>query len=270
MFAYSMLYPYTDNVMDDISKPVDEKLNLHRKLKKWLEGENCEAESVHEQKVLSMVQLIENEYPRDKYPLVFPSVLTIFNAQLKSLEQQAEQSIPYVKNILDISFEKGGTSVLADGFLLTGQLNEQQIDFCFYYGAFLQFADDIQDVLGDKKNFQMTIFSQLAENYPLDQLANKLFNFITLVTELHLSDPIHESLRKTIISNCYFLIIRAIGKNKKLYSKNYIEEIELHFPVRFRYFDKTRKRLTKIFKKHKGSGINIDKLINAFSHMASN
>ena len=270
MFAYSMLYPYTDNIMDDVSKPEEEKLDLHRKLKKWLEGEGCHPSSEVEKKIFAMVKLIEGEFPRDKYPLVFPSVLTIFNAQLKSLDQQKREGLPYVNNILDISFEKGGTSVLADGFLLAGELDEKQLDFCFCYGAFLQFADDIQDVLVDKKNFQMTIFSQLANSYPLDQLANKLLNFITTVSDLHLSDPIHKALRKTIISNCYFLIIRAIGKNKMLYSKNFVREIERHFPVRFNYFDKTRKRLTKIFRKHKGTGINIDTLIDVFSYLASN
>lgn len=269
MFAYSMLYPYTDNVMDDVLKPVEEKLELHGKLKKWLEGDECYPDSESEQKIFAMVKLIEGEFPRDKYPLVFPSVLTIFNAQLKSLDQQKKGALPYVNNILDISFEKGGTSVLADGFLLTGAMEKKQVDFCFCYGAFLQFADDIQDVLVDKENYQMTIFSQLANNYPLDQLANKLLNFITLVSDLQLSDPIYESLRKTIISNCYFLIIRAIGKNKGLYSKNYVREIESHFPVRFKYYDKTRNKLTKIFRKHKGTGINIDTLIDVFSYMAS-
>jgi len=270
MFAYSMLYPYTDNIMDDVAKPREEKLNLHRKLKKWLEGDECDPNSKIEQKIFTMVKLIESEFPREKYPLVFPSVLTIFNAQLKSLDQQKRGTLPYVNNILDISFEKGGTSVLADGFLLSGEMDEKQIDFCFCYGAFLQFADDIQDVLVDKHNYQMTIFSQLAENYQLDQLATKLLNFITIVSDMHLSDPIHQSLRKTIISNCYFLIIRAIGKNKMLYSKNFVQNIEQHFPVRFSYFDKTRKKLTKIFRKHKGSGINIDTLINAFSYLSSN
>ncbi len=268
MFAYSMLYPYTDNIMDDVSRTVEEKLALHRKLKDWLEGEVNKPASEIEGKIYTMVKLIEGEFPRDKYPLVFPSVLTIFNAQLKSLEQQTKSTLPYINNILDISFEKGGTSVLADGFLLTGEMDEKQVEFCFCYGAFLQFADDIQDVLVDKNNNQMTIFSQLAGNYPLDQLANKLLNFITLVSDLHLSDPIYESLRKTIMSNCYFLIIRAIGKNKLLYSKNYVRKIEQHFPVRFGYFDKTRKKLTKIFRKHKGTGISIDTLIDVFSYLA--
>jgi hypothetical protein len=270
MFAYSMLYPYTDNIMDDVKQSVEYKLHLHLKLKKWLEGDTCLPSSAVEKKIFTMVKLIEGEFPREKYPLVFPSVLTIFNAQLKSLDQQKKEGIPYVNNILDISFEKGGTSVLADGFLLAGDLDEKQLDFCFCYGAFLQFADDIQDVLVDKKNFQMTIFSQLANSYPLDQLANKLLNFITTVSDLHLSDPIHESLRKTIISNCYFLIIRAIGKNRQLYNKNFVQEIERHFPIRFNYFDKTTKKLTKIFRRHKGTGINIDTLIETFSYLASN
>ncbi len=269
MFGYSMLYPYTDNLMDDVSKSREEKLAMHGKLKKWLEGEECAPQVEQEKKIFNMVQLIENEFARNSYPLVFPSILTIFNAQLKSLSQQKKDALPYETDILDISFEKGGSSVLADGFLLTGELDERQMDFCFAYGAFLQFADDIQDVVNDKQTHQMTIFSQLAGTYPLDSLVNKLLNFITTIGTLHLSAPVHEGLRKIILSNCYFLVLRSIGKNKQFFGKKYVQEIENHFPMHFNYFADTQKRLAKIFRKYRTASLTLDTLINFFTYLNS-
>ena len=45
MFAYSMIYPYTDNVMDDVSLSKAEKIQFSQNLKYRLEGQpypkNC-------------------------------------------------------------------------------------------------------------------------------------------------------------------------------------------------------------------------------------
>jgi hypothetical protein len=48
-----------------------------------------------------------------------------------------------VDKILPISFFKGGTSVLADAFLVKGNLNIKEMHFAFAYGSFLQLLDDL-------------------------------------------------------------------------------------------------------------------------------
>jgi len=247
IFAYSMIYPYIDNYLDSTSKSIEEKLSFLNKLKDWLEGQGVPFGNLQEEKIYRLIEMIEKQYERRSFAGVYQSLLAIFNAQLKSLTQQRNECMPYEINILDLSFEKGGTSVLADGFLVNGLLEDEHADFCFGFGVFLQLADDIQDIAEDRRNSHATIFSQTAGRYDLDKLANKLFNFTAEIVDLKLDKKAlnEKSLGELIIRNCYFLIMEAVGKNKVYYSQEYIEKIQPYFPVRFTRLKKLRKEIEK-------------------------
>ena len=254
LFAYSMIYPYMDNYLDDVSLPLDEKLVLIRKLRAGLEGLGFVPENRNEKKILQLIKMIESDYDRNKFPGVYQSLLAIFNAQLRSLTQQKGHTLPFEGDILDLSFEKGGTSVLADGYLICGTLEEQPANFCFGFGAFLQLADDIQDLVLDQKNDHATIFSLPAGKFSLDNLANKLLNFMAEVVDvkLNVKDPNARSLKELNLRNCTLLILEAIGKNRAYYSREYWQNMERHFPIRFSRLKKLRKKLkTKILGKRR-------------------
>ncbi|MCP5104917.1 MAG: hypothetical protein GY950_16140, partial [bacterium] len=259
IFAYSMLYPYTDNIMDDASLPLEEKLRRSRNLKQRLEGKPFPQTTAGiEKKLDALVTLIERQFPREKFPKVFQSLLAIYNAQVNSLTQQQGNLPPYAVDIPALSFEKGGTSVLADGFLIKGELAEGQEDFCFGLGTFLQLADDIQDIVPDQKNNHMTMFSHVAGKYTPDALANKLFHYITAIVEQGLADPAKTGLKELLRKSFYFHIIEAVGKNRDLYSDAYIAEMQVHFPFRFSFFRKLRKQLNKVLSKQKQRTVNLD------------
>lgn len=261
MFAYSMLYPYTDNIIDDVSLAVAEKLRMKQNLKQRLEGIPYTRASGVEEKMDALVSLIEEEFPRDKFPKVFQGLLGIYNAQVKSLTQQGQQGRaipPYVIDLAGISFEKGGTSVLADGYLIKGQLDEAQEDFCFGLGTFLQLADDIQDMVTDQKNNHITLFSHVIGKYMPDALANKLFHFISAIVERGLADPALKDLKELIHRSFYFHIIEAVGKNRGWYSDEYINRLQAHFPLRFSYLKKLRKKLNKVLLKQEKSTFKLD------------
>jgi hypothetical protein len=148
---------------------------------------------------------------------------------------------------LGISLEKGGTSVLADGYLIRGKLTPSEADFSFGFGAFLQFADDIQDVAEDYNRRQMTLYSQLAHHYPLDSLANKLLNFIRRVTLMHLSRSKHGKLIELIIDNCDFLVMEAIARNRQFYSAEYLAQMQKYFPLNFDAFDNLTEKLKQSY-----------------------
>jgi hypothetical protein len=247
LFAYSMIYPYMDNYLDDVSLPLDKKLMLIGKLRDGLEGLGFTPANRNEEKILKLIKMIESEYDREKFPGVYQSLLAIFNAQLRSLTQQKGHTLPFEGDILDLSFEKGGTSVLADGYLVGGKLDEDQANFCFGFGAFLQLADDIQDLIMDQENDHATMFSLPAGKYSLDNLANKLLNFTVKVvdTKLDEKDSCAKSLKELILRNCTLLILEAIGKNRGCYSREYIKNMERHFPIRFSRLKKLRKKLRK-------------------------
>jgi hypothetical protein len=245
LFAYSMIYPYMDNFLDDVSMPFGKKLALVRKLKNGLEGVGFSPANRNEEKIQKLIEMIETQYDRKKYPGVYQSLLAIFNAQLRSLSQQKGHILPFERDILDISFEKGGTSVLADGFLVSGNLADAQANFCFGFGTFLQLADDIQDLVVDKKNDHATIFSFPEERQMRDDLASKLLNFTLHIvnSKLNGKDGKEKSLRELILKNCSLLILEAIGKNREWFNREYRDRMEKHFPIRFSRLKKLKKRL---------------------------
>ncbi len=246
-FGYSMLYPYTDNYLDNKSISKEEKLRISDRFKKRLEGFNIEPESEYERMIFELVSIIEGEYHRKNYPMVFESLLSMHNAQMKSLRQQGEKTGPYEQDILGISIEKGGISVLADAYLVNGKLTYKEASFFFGYGVLLQICDDLQDAENDYKSGHMTIVSQLLKKWPLDKITNKLINFTfdIIDNELCLNCANKYQIKELIRKNCLQLILFAVAKNKRFYSKRYFKAINDYFPFTQRYMLSIYKKLTE-------------------------
>jgi hypothetical protein len=264
IFAYSMLYPYTDNYLDSNEISLEEKKAINKRFKLRLEGEKIDPENPYEEALFRLVAMIEQQYPRKNYPDLFESLLCIHMAQCNSLTQQKGMSSPYERDILGISVEKGGTSVLADAYLIRGNLSDLQSDFIFAYGVLLQFCDDLQDTKQDFKNGHMTIFSQTAEKWPLDAITNALFHFSNTIIDLDKgflskdANNMKSFLKKNIVS----LIFEAISQNSNLYSKEYIKSIQKYYPFRMSYTKKLYKKIKNNYTNFKSiHGYSIDDVI---------
>ncbi len=245
-FAYSMLYPYSDNVIDDPERSFAEKWATNERFRLWLEGEEALPLTPTEEKIRALVWMIEAEFSRSTSPGVFQSLLGIFNAQIKSLQQQRQHDTGCRADLLGISIEKGGTSVLADAYLILGSLEAEWEDFAFGYGVFLQFVDDLQDLDDDLHHGHQTLFTRAAGKAPLDQLANRLFHFMTRVVDLHLYAPAQQRCRTLILKNCCFMVQEAICKTAAHYSPAYIRKIEHHFPLSLPFYRQLKLRLKGI------------------------
>lgn len=250
IFAYSTLYPYTDNFLDDPDISREEKILFNKRLRKRLEGIDVASAGINEQKIYDLISIIEKQYDRKQFKNVFDSILCIHNGQCKSLLQQKGQRVPYDNDILSISIEKGGTSVLTDAYLVCGTLDKYLSDFIFGFGFALQLIDDLQDVKDDLENSHMTIFSQTAKQYNLDNLTNKLINFILNGINFGMcnASPHTSDIKKLIVDNCILMIIQAVSKNRQYYSKAYIKHIQNSSPVMFSYLKKTNKKTSKKIK----------------------
>ncbi len=249
IFGYSMVYPYLDNVLDDAGTARQDKLCLLLRLKNWLEGERELPRGPREDKLLALIRRIEGQFPRTQYPGVYQSMLTIYNAQVKSLLQQRETHPPYAADILGISMEKGGTSVLADGYLAGGTLTPSQEDFCFGFGTFLQLADDLQDIAEDVRRGHMTLFSQTAGRYPLDPLVYKLLRFMSQVVDqtLDAGNSRQLALQNVIRRACTLMYMESVGKHSAFFSRACARRFQKAFPVRFNYLKKMRQTLQDRF-----------------------
>ncbi|MBU5483707.1 class 1 isoprenoid biosynthesis enzyme [Clostridium sp. MSJ-11] len=244
-----MLYPYTDNYLDDPSISMEEKRYFNERFSKRLKGEKIKSINCHEEMVYRLVEYIESVFNRDNYKEVYEKLLLIHDGQIKSLMQQEVLSIPYEKDILGISIEKGGASVLVDGYLVNGALTKDEEIFAYGYGFLLQLCDDLQDVSMDLKNNHMTIMSQLAGKYPLDMITNKLINLtINIIdTENCFKGSNKEELKELIKNNCIIMILFSIAHNKKFYSNEYIKTIENFLPFTLSYIDNLKSNLETKF-----------------------
>lgn len=247
VFAYSMLYPYTDNLLD--SPDVDDASKRARsgRLDRRLRGIELDPLDTNEHQVFQLVGMIEGQYSRPDFPDVYLGLQAIHRAQCRSLDQHG-RAAPYERDILAISVAKGGCSVIADGYLVAGALTDDEAEFLFGYGVLLQLLDDLQDVGLDRDAGHMTIFSQTAEAWPLDRLTLRLLDFMNRV--LDAGDDCgdgsrHQSLLLAIRRNCTHLLLQAVADNRALFTSALVKTLESHSPVSFASLTRLRRRAEK-------------------------
>ncbi len=235
VFAYSMLYPYTDNLLDDPQASADAKAAFNRRFRARLEGGSLQPANDRECKVWALVERIESQYNRRRFPDVYRSLLAIQNAQEKSVGLRNDAGL-HSDDVVRGVFAKGGTSVLADGYLAAGLLTRAQEDFAFGWGVLLQLADDLQDIAEDSAAGTATLFSA-ASSEPLDTVTNRVFAYGELVFQGLNTFDIQgvEPLKQLIRQSAAILLITAAGAAQAMHTSSYIRDLERHSPFRFAF-----------------------------------
>jgi hypothetical protein len=146
-----------------------------------------------------------------------------------------------------LSFEKGGTSVLADGYLVSGSLDEAQREYTYGHGIFAQLLDDMEDIEQDGHAGRLTLYSQPAGHWPLDALANRTFHFgRNVLMQLDIFE-VEESVRELIRRGADLLLIDTIARTDRYYTPAYLRELEAHSPFRFSFLKEQRE---DFFRRH--------------------
>ena len=236
LFAYSLLYPYTDNHLDDPTASLAAKRAFNRNLRRRLCGLPVAPANHREHKVCALVDRIESQYDRARYPGLYRSLLAIQKAQEESLGLRREARLAPAELLRGV-VAKGGASVLADGYLAAGRLTPEQEEFSFGWGVLLQFGDDLQDVLEDLAGGTATLFSESAGRQPLDHLTNRVFEFGDAVfARLRgFRAPGTGPVKQFIRNNAATLLITAAGAAHRLHTRSYIQALERHSPFRFAF-----------------------------------
>lgn len=239
VFAYSLLYPYTDNFLDQPDVAAGDKVILNRDLSHRLGGNKIQARGARDRTIFRLIGMIESEYPRSEFPEVYASLLAIHAGQVKSLMQQGESPTLDSGQTLRVSIEKGGASVLADGFLVAGRLTEEDAAFCFGLGVLLQPFDDLQDLDSDLAANRWTVFSCRAGRSHLDGTTSRLYGYMERIL---LSAALDSSSRRGVLTgllrrNCLYLMLRAIAQNRRFFTIGYLEHMESFSPLRFEYLE---------------------------------
>ena len=250
-FAYSMLYPYTDNYLDAPSVSDKKKLQVNDRFERRLAGELLEPGSSYESKLFSLVHIIEQQYARSEYPMVYESLLGIHTAQSKSILQHGKKGMQSSSDILQISIEKGGASVYADACLVKGRLSAEESSFMFGFGVLLQFLDDLQDAAVDRNNGHHTIFSKQESESSAERNTNRLINFLQFLLEedrcFTSSDA--KQIKNIMTKSILFLLLGAAACNSRMYSRSYLTKLEGLSPLSFSYLKSFYKRIGREYGK---------------------
>jgi hypothetical protein len=244
ILGYSLLYPYTDNYLDQRAITRDDKIRFSLRFRERLRG-SAHAADAHEVKLWEMVRLIEEEYPRASHPEVFDALLAIHGAQEESVRQLEECGRLNEQELLRISCAKGGTSVLADACLVRGTLDERESEFAFLWGVLLQLGDDLQDIREDLERGSDTLFTEaIRAGRPLDGLVEQLLNFAdgvgTKMDALAHGSEMHKALLKMSWRS---LILMAVSEAHAWFSPRFLVRMEPYSAFRFAFLRNRRKKL---------------------------
>lgn len=243
LFAYSMLYPYTDNYLDDHSISSAQKMEFSRQFRLRLAGEFVPWRNEHERKIYDLVNCIESDWDRKLYPDVYNSLLAIQDAQTRSIELLSKQKDLPEELLMDICIDKGGTSVLADGYLINGTLTEEEERFMFQFGTWLQFVDDIQDINDDINEEICTAFTQAAKEGNLTLFTDRSLMFFASVknsTSCFEDCEQKSDLVSIMQKSVSHLILEAVATNQRFHSQEECIQYELHSSLTFDFI-KTKK-----------------------------
>ena len=249
LLAYSMLYPYSDNYLDDPLLSKADKLLFSERFRERLAGRRLPARDHHEAAVWAMIQLIEEQYPHLSYPQVFDSLLAIHRAQEQSVAQLGSatrfQSFLDDRELLRISCAKGGTSVFADACLAQPWLSEEEAKFAFEWGVLLQLGDDLQDVKDDLRRGSVTLFTRAASaGQPLDAVVVQLLNFSQHVANCMDRLPHGSAMLKDLLRMSWrSLILMAVADAPQYFSREFLAELESCSAFRFEFLRNRNKNL---------------------------
>jgi hypothetical protein len=245
ILGYSLLYPYSDNYLDREDISAEAKLHFSERFRNRLLGEKLSAQDDREAALWALVRLIEDQYPRARYPQVFECLLAIHRAQEESIAQLRSCNHFLDTEVLRMSCAKGGSSVLADACLAHGGLSAEESRFSFEWGVLLQLGDDLQDVHEDLRRGSVTLFTRAAVlGTPLDALVIQLLSFSEQVAARMDRLPNgSEMLKKLLRMSWRQLIIGAVANSHEFFSTEFLAEAECWSPFRFEFLRTRNERL---------------------------
>lgn len=241
ILAYSLLYPYTDNYIDDKTTKKEEKERYNRMIARKLKGEPVLAQSPLEEKTCRLLDMIGDAYEGEAKKKVIGTLLQLLEAQNYSIRQQKAGISE--DEILGISIWKGSTSVLADYLFATQDWREKEEGFYLRFGFLLQLVDDLQDMEEDKKEGSHTLMIKAAEQKRLEGQVNRLLWFIW--DTVRAFEPKNPGLKGFVLKNCVEITLLSAAMNAQHFLKEYIKALEPYLPLSVEFIKKMKKQQKK-------------------------
>jgi len=149
--------------------------------------------------------------------------------------------------VLQISCEKGGTSVLADAFLVRGTLSDAEARFAFDWGVLLQLGDDVQDLRDELGRQSATLFTRaVRRGERLDAFVTQLLVFSdTVAAGMDALPHATPTLRGLLPMSWRSLIVEAVADLREFCSGSFLRDLERTSPFRLKFLRKRHDRMRK-------------------------
>jgi len=239
IFAFSLLYPYSDNLLDNPKISKLQKVIFNKRFSKRLRGDNIKPSSRLESKIFELIELIEGQYPREINPAIYHCLLAMHKAQIESTKLLNDSRLRR-DEVIRICFIKGGLSGLTNAYLVSGEVDNKIARLMLGFGVYLQLIDDLQDIIEDSSAGLKTTFTIIESPEELKKAVNRLFYFgrglrreMSILTGEEIERFKSVSFRFTEI-----LLIDAVNRSQARFNGHYIQKLGKAFPFYFSFLKK--------------------------------
>jgi len=232
IFSYSLLYPYTDNFIDDNRKRKEEKESYNEMIKRTICGEAVEAGGECEKKTQKLLMNLLSFDGFSDIEEIRNALLLILDAQMKSMIQQRNIGLTY-DDTLQVSVYKGALSVYVDYLFASLDRRDEDTDFYLKFGFLLQVIDDLQDICDDLKDESKTLMTYHYTEGSLEAVVNKLLHYTNAIFQGFF--PKNSKLKEFMMQNCFTIILITVASNQAYFSRKYLKEIERYLPFQLDY-----------------------------------
>ena len=254
IFGYSMLYPFTDNFLDDPKYTSEEKKHFNLLIHHKISGLPITPLSLHEEKTAQLLADIFAVSPSPESVASYgeasgkdirQGLLLMLEAQEISQKQADASLFLTERNIMDISIYKGGLSVLIDRFFINLKMTEEDILFYFGFGFLLQLCDDLQDIGEDKGNGSRTLLSSCRTPEETAARVNRLFSYTAGLFDL--CPCRNPAFRDFLLQNCHELILTSAAGSGSWFDEEYLKKLEEYLPVSLSFLSEQKEKLPTAF-----------------------
>ncbi len=228
-YAYSMLYPFTDNYIDHKNYTDAEKQEYNRIICATINAAAVHPANIHQEKTCELLRTIISSYEKEGSYQISQLLLMMLDAQACSIRQQRQAFPLTAEERLDVSLYKGGISVLIDRYFVQEEISSEDLRFYLGFGFFLQLADDLQDIKEDSLLGHSTLFTLDLSSDREERTVNRLLHFLNHIMEHFQPKNIH--MKNFVLAASRLLIYTSVIGSKEFFSNEYLSQLEKSLPV---------------------------------------
>lgn len=244
VYAYSLLYPYTDNFIDDINVNPNDKKGFINAIKQSFDSSVGEIESEGNptlKRTLELIDVIKGQHHHDNPGQcgVMNSLLSIHHAQINSLKQQglnSKKKCSY-ENIFNLTLEKGAAAVIPNIYLFKHKLKTDQLQFAILMGELGQLLNDIEGINEDTENNILTAPRLMfIQKNNLDNLVSSIFLLIKRVKTQFITGHSLNKSKTNLVLNSYKIrllsvLIEKYFAGEPSISTRFLKKLQARLPL---------------------------------------